>query len=412
MVIKLSLAAVLLGMIAGVVGYFAVFRAEPEANPLDALVAESNGVTMRIVDIRYGATSTRVTLDLYHPYLDTSRTGRLFMPFSDNELYLEGFEPVDRIERRGGRAIDGVERLELRLGAVKDPDRSVVISIERICVLQVDEACEFRDGGWRFEWVPGPEAVDPRDVRIEVNQERSTDGIRISLSKVHVSSLEVLVTLSADASEYLSGGPFHRVDLAVRPIMTLPDGTSVGGEGGGGSPEDPASTFKTYRFPALPEDVHSFAISIEPFLTEQMRPLEFRFSLAGRVSAADLQSQTLTNVAIGEEITVEGETLRLTHAQVGQGLITLVVENFTPGQSSVLFGGRGSAMLMDANGLPHSSRSGSAGLGKLDGGLFRADSSSHSFANLDVSALGNLRLTTQTMGYVLHGPWRFEIRVP
>ncbi|HEX5370423.1 MAG TPA: hypothetical protein VFY10_13495, partial [Dehalococcoidia bacterium] len=73
---------------------------------------------------------------------------------------VQGFAPVERIDQALHHGENGVDRRDLRLGAVQDPNAPVVFEIERLCPFQADLHCDYRDGPWRFEWTPGAAAVD------------------------------------------------------------------------------------------------------------------------------------------------------------------------------------------------------------------------------------------------------------
>jgi DNA-binding CsgD family transcriptional regulator len=145
---------------------------QPQPPGLEADVA---GVLVRIVNIEYSSTSTTLHLELRHPYLDTTRTGYLFLPTSNpNDVTSEGFQSVDRIQGALHRATGGIDRREMKLGAVEDVNREVAVEIKRLCLFQSadDPRCEWRDGPWRFAWVPATGPATPTPCGLPVGPAR------------------------------------------------------------------------------------------------------------------------------------------------------------------------------------------------------------------------------------------------
>jgi DNA-binding CsgD family transcriptional regulator len=122
-----------------------------------ALEADVAGVLVRIVSVEYSDTSTKLHLELHHPYLDSSRIGYIFGATRPSETAFEGFEAsVDAGRISLGRGQGAIERREVTLGPVQDMNQEVKFEIKRLCLFQSADAlgCESRDGPWRFAWVP------------------------------------------------------------------------------------------------------------------------------------------------------------------------------------------------------------------------------------------------------------------
>jgi DNA-binding CsgD family transcriptional regulator len=128
-----------------------------------ALEADVAGVLIRLVNVEYSSTSTTLHLELHHPYLDTSRLGYLFVFNTGSDLAFEGFESVERTQATRHRASGGIDRTEMRLGAVRDLNQEVKFEIRRLCLFPSQDAigCDFRDGPWTFAWVPATGPLPP-----------------------------------------------------------------------------------------------------------------------------------------------------------------------------------------------------------------------------------------------------------
>src|SRR5690606_665422 len=136
-----------------------------------ALEAVADGVTVRLVDVEYASTSTRLHLEIERPEDVFARVGYYYRPPFDPEVHLEGFAPVDRLDITTiGRAEGDVDRIEYGLGEVLDPGQLLVFEISRLCAAESRAQGQCREGPWRFEWTPGAEAVDPADVTIPIDE--------------------------------------------------------------------------------------------------------------------------------------------------------------------------------------------------------------------------------------------------
>jgi DNA-binding CsgD family transcriptional regulator len=124
-----------------------------------ALEADVAGVRVRIVSVEYSDTSTKLQLELRHPYLDSSRIGYIFEPTRPNEMTFEGFQAsIDAGRISLGRGDGGIERREVTLGPVQDMNQEVKFEVKRLCLFRTWDAlgggCDSRDGPWSFAWVP------------------------------------------------------------------------------------------------------------------------------------------------------------------------------------------------------------------------------------------------------------------
>ena len=264
------------------IGYLLVSQSDDESDDpssgsggLEAAVA---GIAGRITQVEYSSTSTLIHLEFEHPTLDESRLGNLFF-FTPDDMTLEGFNPAFPMVHTIRRGVSGIDRRELRVGAVEDPLQAVTLSIARLCVLRSADtpACDYRDGPWTFRWTPGLDAVDPIARRSRIDQMQEIDGVVVSLLEVQISSNEMLVTATFEGESLVTGQRVVTGDMR----MTTTSGKDVHAEGGGGSSDEPSGIVKFFRFPAPDPGLTEVRITaeIEPGPGAGSRELNFTVSL-------------------------------------------------------------------------------------------------------------------------------------
>jgi hypothetical protein len=387
--------------------YLLLKDGQTERGETTSLVRDVDGVQVRLAEVEYSSTSTRLVFELRHPYLESSREGALFSGFPSGDLAIEGFEPVARIEQRRGRAVEGIDRREIRLGAVQEPSKPVVFEIKRLCLYQSADTplCDYRDGPWRFEWVPGSAAVDPISVTIPVNESQTIDGITVRVGEVKVSSSEIVVSVARFAGNRQL--PQFGPDLEI----VLPDGKVVHGEGGGGTSEDPPDMLKIYRFPSLPQGVREF--TLRPPLTLTKGPAaSIEISLQGLLDGVDLNS-AIVAIPVEASTVVAGETMRVDALVIDQGKVRIQVKPVSA-SPRVLFSGTGPepVVLIDSNGTSYGPVSGGVGFGKDLTGIISGRITTYEFEGVDLSAASRLRLLTAATTLIHAGGWEFHIRLP
>src|SRR5690606_21556855 len=120
-------------------------------------------------------------------------------------------------ERR--QAIDGVQPLELLVGAVQPDSAGLGRSDCDLRSVKMDQPCEMREGSWLFTFTPGVVAEDAVGGRITLNEVVAQDGLKLTIHEIRLSSSEVLVAYSLDAS----GRPFRPAGPLLELVHT--DGT-------------------------------------------------------------------------------------------------------------------------------------------------------------------------------------------
>jgi hypothetical protein len=217
------------------------------------------GIEVRIANVEYSSTSTVIHLELVHPTFEQSRIGYFFF-FAPSDIKLSGFAdefPITRTIRRG---VDHVDRREFRVGEVLDPTEPVGLVIERLCLLRdgITPACDYQDGPWVFEWIPGSASVDPVDRRLELRQSKEVAGVTVTLDEIRLSSNEMLIT-----ARFISAMNPSETVLPGTLSMIQGGGKDLPAEGGGGGTEDVPGLLKWYRFPVPDASVDEVTIRVE-----------------------------------------------------------------------------------------------------------------------------------------------------
>lgn len=358
--------------------------------------AEINGISATIRDIVYTSTGTQISFQFGRPDNVDAPSGQYYQPVASSDFRYDGFAPVDELDIRMPSTTELlVDQPQFRLGPVLDVNEAVSVQIDRLCPVAQPEA-ECYEGPWRFEWVPGPEAIDPEATIIRIDETRTTDDLTIYLDEARLSEQELLVTFW---SESTSDTEFLFPMLLVR----LEDGTELRGTGSGPgtSSYEPRNTLKTLRFFPVPEGTTEFWIGTEPYLREVYRQASFRFSLPPDLDGLDLLATTYTDIEIGVETEVAEQRFLLSHVQVGLGHLNFVVENITEGEQWLNFGVN--ATLSNTEGRTYEPQG---------GGLDLQGRSNISFARVNLTALDHLELSTTIMRELVYEPESFHIQIP
>jgi len=382
-----------------------------------------NGITVRLIKATFSSNETHLWLELEHPTCtieDITPPISLFVPMQlERDIALQGFEDA---EVRGERNMaDGnIEPIQLSLGPVADSQQLVVVEILRLWARQPNGPAQLVEGPWRFEFTPGKAAIDPLDKEIVVNQSVEHDGIKIDVERIHLSSSKVKVycEMTLNLSEC--------VGQTGSATFIYPDGTFVGGEGGGWGEFGcgPAGRQKSlvFDFPPLPEGVPTLTLKFGEFSKAEPSPYTAVIPLPDEVRAVDAASlKELLRFPLGDTISLAGAELRVDYVELGPyrgsreevNVVALKIENANLGEPSVVFLGPGShPSLSDDVGNTYAATWSGEKHRQSESREIEAVETYLRFVGPLQPGVTELRLTADSIARILKGPWKFEVAIP